>query len=249
MLHGISRHYSQPASLAAFLRKVANQLIKRSLQHLLTPGKLWEQDRASLVAALGAAGQLHAAFEQHAGQVLGAAAATGAAAEAARREAEQQAVAKYGLFARRCAKLAEMFSTVHQFAQLAQHTHIQGVSAVLAKFGEVGGLVGGVPAGWGLVGWLRGGLALGTGPTCACSQLAVCSFQPAASAHPHITCSPPSHRSCCPNRRPLSPPCLPPCPTRCRTGCGGHQEAALRPARLLPHPVRPRPAGVQRAGQ
>lgn len=127
MVHSISRHYSQPAVLAAFLRKVANQLIKRSRQHILAAGKLWEQaDRAALVEALSSACRLHDAFTEHAAALL---AKPGAAADA---------LAKYGLFAKRCAKLAEMFGTVHQFAQLAQHMYIEGIGSVLAKFGEVG---------------------------------------------------------------------------------------------------------------
>ncbi|PSC73956.1 flagellar outer dynein arm heavy chain gamma [Micractinium conductrix] len=160
MVHGISRHYGQPAALAAFLRKVANQLIKRSRQHILAPGKLWEQtDRPALVEALNSACRLHSAFAEHASALLGGGAATlggstasagarlgtaasagsaaSAAAAAAAGEAAAAALAKYGLFAKRCAKLSEMFSTVHQFAQLVQHTHIEGVAAVLAKFSEV----------------------------------------------------------------------------------------------------------------
>ena len=158
MVRGIVRHYAQPASLAAFLRRIANQLIKRSRQHILAGGKLWEQDRPALIAALGDACRLHAAFLEHAGRLLaprqgssGAAASssgsssssslgvpgTPGAAAAAASEAAEAALAKYGLFARRCAKLAEMFGTVHQFAALAAHTHIEGVSTVLAQFMEV----------------------------------------------------------------------------------------------------------------
>ncbi|KAL4452763.1 hypothetical protein ABPG75_008425, partial [Micractinium tetrahymenae] len=135
MVHSISRHYSHPAALAAFLRKVANQLIKRSRQHILAAGKLWEQtDRAALVEALSAACRLHAAFAEHAGSLL---AKPGGAAGAAPSAAAADALAKYGLFAKRCSKLADMFGTVQQFAQLAQHTHIEGIGTVLAKFGEV----------------------------------------------------------------------------------------------------------------
>lgn len=145
MVHSISRHYSQPAALAAFLRKVANQLIKRSREHILAPGKLWEQrDRPALVETLGTACRLHAAFAEHVTTLLSSASSGSgrqgdegtAAPDAA--DASAAALAKYSLFAKRCAKLAEMFGTVHQFAQLAQHTHIEGVSAVLAKFREVG---------------------------------------------------------------------------------------------------------------
>lgn len=144
MVHSISRHYSQPARLAAFLRKVANQLIKRSRQHILAAGKLWEQpDRAALVETLSSACRLHDAFAEHARALL---AKPGGAASAPPSAAASDALTKYGLFAKRCSKLAEMFGTVHQFAQLAQHTHIEGIGTVVAKFGEVGACCQGCPA-------------------------------------------------------------------------------------------------------
>lgn len=141
MVHSVSRHYSRPAVLASFLRKVANQLTKRCRQHLLAGGKLWEQDRLSLIAALHEACALHAAFAQHVNQLLGgtpsgtAGPAHGAAGTA---ELVAAACAKYGQFAKRWGKLAGMFGAVQQFGQLEQHTHIEGVSSVLPKFAEVG---------------------------------------------------------------------------------------------------------------
>ncbi|KAI3432720.1 hypothetical protein D9Q98_004263 [Chlorella vulgaris] len=140
MVHSVSRHYSRPAVLASFLRKVANQLTKRCRQHLLSGGKLWEQNRLSLIAALHEACALHAAFAQHVKQLLGgtpsgtAGPAHGAAGTA---ELVAAACAKYGQFAKRCGKLAGMFGAVHQFGQLEQHTHIEGVSSVLPKFAEL----------------------------------------------------------------------------------------------------------------
>lgn len=51
---------------------------------------------------------------------------------------------KYDQFNKRCQKLAGMYSTVHQFAELGQHTHIEGMGAIMAKFAEV-------LQGWGLL--------------------------------------------------------------------------------------------------
>lgn len=154
MVHGISRHYSQPAALAAFLHRIANQLIRRSREHLLVPGKLWEQDKLVLVENLQAAVRLHAAFVEQCGALLrGGAAGTSLPAKPSIAQQQQQhsplpttalssadadsAFAKYGLFARRCRKLVDLFSTVHQFAALTTHSHVEGVNAVLARFGEL----------------------------------------------------------------------------------------------------------------
>eukprot|EP00887_Chlorella_sp_A99_P001633 scaffold8.g1633.t1 len=129
MLHGISRHYGQLNSLAAFVARIANQLIRRSREALVAGGRLWEQDKPSLIAGLKAADRLHAAFAEQCGTLL--------AGGAGGAEAATAALAKYGLFARRCRKLVAMLTTVHQFGALAAHTHIEGMGAIMARFQQL----------------------------------------------------------------------------------------------------------------
>lgn len=151
IVRSVCRRYSRPAELAGYLRSVAAQLARRCRTHLLAHGKLWEQPRPELVASLGDVCALHAAFVAQLAPLLTASggvggperaasapqapAAAAKAAEAA--ELADRAFAAFGQFARRCAKLADMFGTVHQFGQLSQHTHIEGVAGVLQQFGEV----------------------------------------------------------------------------------------------------------------
>ena len=141
MVHSLSRHYSQPAHLATYLHRLANQLIKRCRQHILAGGsKLWEQpDRPALVEALRAACALHTAYVEHAGKLLPPSRPQGSGSCGApwADRAPGAPLSKFALFSKRCSKLAGMFATAHQFAQLAQSTHIQGVADVLAKFWEV----------------------------------------------------------------------------------------------------------------
>jgi dynein heavy chain, axonemal len=40
---------------------------------------------------------------------------------------------KFDLFCKRMSKLINMFSTMHQFSSLAQHTHIDGLDQVRSK--------------------------------------------------------------------------------------------------------------------
>lgn len=47
------------------------------------------------------------------------------------------ALARCPIFARRCRKLAAMFSTIHQFSTLEAHSHIEGLPAILAKSAQV----------------------------------------------------------------------------------------------------------------
>lgn len=50
---------------------------------------------------------------------------------------EAQIFGKYELFARRCRKLEQLFSTIHQFSGLAQHTHIDGLSGMIKRVEEI----------------------------------------------------------------------------------------------------------------
>ena len=45
--------------------------------------------------------------------------------------------ARCAILARRCRKLAGMFSTIQQFSALEQHSHIEGLPAILAKSAQV----------------------------------------------------------------------------------------------------------------
>jgi dynein heavy chain len=44
---------------------------------------------------------------------------------------------KFYLFKRRLEKLVDMFTTIHQFSSLEQHTHIDGLSAMIANFHSI----------------------------------------------------------------------------------------------------------------
>ncbi len=50
---------------------------------------------------------------------------------------EAQIFGKSELFARRCRKLEQLFSTIHQFSGLAQHTHIEGLSGMIKRVEEI----------------------------------------------------------------------------------------------------------------
>lgn len=44
---------------------------------------------------------------------------------------------KFFLFKRRLEKLVDMFTTIHQFSSLEQHTHIDGLSAMITNFHSI----------------------------------------------------------------------------------------------------------------
>ncbi len=49
-LHKIARFYGTPARLGTLLSKVTNQMIRCCKDHILAPGKVWDQDRPTLIA-------------------------------------------------------------------------------------------------------------------------------------------------------------------------------------------------------
>lgn len=44
---------------------------------------------------------------------------------------------KFNIFKRRLEKLVDMFKTIHQFSSLEQHTHIEGLSDMIANFNTI----------------------------------------------------------------------------------------------------------------
>lgn len=72
-------------------------------------------------------------LQGQASDLLVSAAGAGAAPDVA------AAFTKYDQFCKRCKKLTEMFTTVHQFTELGQHTHIEGIQSIMTKFDEVRG--------------------------------------------------------------------------------------------------------------
>jgi dynein heavy chain, axonemal len=44
---------------------------------------------------------------------------------------------KFNIFKRRLEKLVDMFKTIHQFSSLEQHTHIEGLSDMIATFNTI----------------------------------------------------------------------------------------------------------------
>ena len=47
---------------------------------------------------------------------------------------EDKIFSRFGLFKRRCEKLADMFSTIIQFEELAEHKEIVGMEVLITRF-------------------------------------------------------------------------------------------------------------------
>ncbi len=49
-MHRIARYYGTPARMTCLFVKLTNQMLRVCRASILAPGKLWDQDKASLVA-------------------------------------------------------------------------------------------------------------------------------------------------------------------------------------------------------
>ncbi|KAK9865923.1 hypothetical protein WJX84_001850 [Apatococcus fuscideae] len=144
MMHTIARFYSQPARMTAFLQKVTSQMIVQCKAHIMEGGKLWDQDQPKLVSKLRAALKLGEAYQKQyraAWEGPGSHMVHGINAPGDEKGTfafdEAQIFGKYELFVRRCRKLEQLFSTIHQFSGLAQHTHIDGLSGMIKRVEEI----------------------------------------------------------------------------------------------------------------
>ncbi|KAK9841874.1 hypothetical protein WJX81_008571 [Elliptochloris bilobata] len=129
-MHTVSRYYADPARLAALLARMAAQMERGSRGHILAAGRVWDRPRPALVADLELTVALNEAFHAQFKAVQ-------RQAEGAWALDEGVVFGRYDLFAKRCRKLVSLFTTIHQFSLLAQHTHIEGLEALMRGFGDI----------------------------------------------------------------------------------------------------------------
>ena len=64
MMHTIARYYNTSERMTVLFQKVTNQMVKNCKEHILSPGKLWDQDKVILLQNLTAAVHLNEAYQE-----------------------------------------------------------------------------------------------------------------------------------------------------------------------------------------
>lgn len=54
MMHTIARYYSTPERMTTLFKKMTNQMILKCKEHIMTSGKLWDQDKVVLIERMQA---------------------------------------------------------------------------------------------------------------------------------------------------------------------------------------------------
>ncbi|CAG9462434.1 unnamed protein product [Pedinophyceae sp. YPF-701] len=135
MMHTIARYYSTPERMTSLLCKITSQLITNCKHHLLEKGRVWDQNYSEFLERLRVCMRVRQSYQEQ----------YYATKERAMQQSrgrvfefdEQKIFNRFDLFCKRVSKLISMFTTVSQFGSLAQHTHIEGLGAVIKRFAEI----------------------------------------------------------------------------------------------------------------
>lgn len=131
--------FSSPSNSLAHLSRldvpqITNQVIHKCKDQIMSAGKLWDQDKPSLVANMREAVRLNAVYREQ----YELAKATLREAKAKPFDFDEQAIfLKFDLFTKRVNKLIDMFTTIHQFSTLEQHTHIEGLEQMIRSLNHI----------------------------------------------------------------------------------------------------------------
>lgn len=130
------RYYADKTKISAFLAKATNQIIANCKAHIISAGKLWDQEMPKLLSRLELACGVHTAYVQalrcsptasprrtkKLQQILSKVRCRSAFAPELKAEAkvdETVVFIRMELFSKRCRKLVVLFTAVQQFSNLA----------------------------------------------------------------------------------------------------------------------------------
>lgn len=65
MMYTIARYYSTPEHMTRLFTKLTNQMIRKCKDQITYPGKLWDQDKPTLIANMQASVNLAKVYKEH----------------------------------------------------------------------------------------------------------------------------------------------------------------------------------------
>ena len=135
MMHTIARYYSNPEQMTTLFVKITNQMITNCKQYILSGGKLWDQDKPALLRALELSLKLNESYQEQYKLTRDRLLSQPSGKQFDFNE--QKIFGKFDLFCKRLQKLHDMFTTMHQFSTLAEHTHIDGLEDMIKNFFDI----------------------------------------------------------------------------------------------------------------
>jgi len=136
MMHTIARYYNTPERMTTLLCKITNQLIVNCKRYIERGGKMWEQDMTQLLENLKITLRVRERYQEEYETTKHRAAAQARGGGVFAFD-EAAIFRKFDLFCKRVLKLTNMFTTVKQFSSMSEHTHIEGLEAVIDRFKQI----------------------------------------------------------------------------------------------------------------
>ncbi len=133
MLHAIARYYGTPERMTVLFTKITSQMIANCRAFILAQGKLYDQDKPTLLKNLAIPVKLNEVYQEQFRLTRDKLAEPGSEGKPWNFN-EHKMFVRFDLFCKRCNKLTDLFSTIHQFATLAQQTHIDGLEEIIKSF-------------------------------------------------------------------------------------------------------------------
>ncbi|DBA03213.1 TPA: hypothetical protein N0F65_003933 [Lagenidium giganteum] len=137
MIHTIARYYNTTERMTKLFMKITNQMItlcKKSILGKDPPEAIWEKDPEALLVDLEACLKLNEAYQEQYRLTKDKLLTMPKGKQFD--FSETQIFGKFDLFCRRVVKLIDMFSTIHQFRSLAQHS-LEGMDTLLSSFNTI----------------------------------------------------------------------------------------------------------------
>nr|Q39575.1 RecName: Full=Dynein gamma chain, flagellar outer arm [Chlamydomonas reinhardtii]7KZM_C Chain C, Dynein gamma chain, flagellar outer arm [Chlamydomonas reinhardtii]7KZN_C Chain C, Dynein gamma chain, flagellar outer arm [Chlamydomonas reinhardtii]7KZO_C Chain C, Dynein gamma chain, flagellar outer arm [Chlamydomonas reinhardtii]8GLV_AD Chain AD, Dynein gamma chain, flagellar outer arm [Chlamydomonas reinhardtii]8GLV_AX Chain AX, Dynein gamma chain, flagellar outer arm [Chlamydomonas reinhar len=135
MMYTIARFYSTAEHMTRLFTKITNQLVRRCKEQIMENGKIWDQDKVTLIGNMKVSVELANVYRQ---QYRLAKETLAAQPKSKQFDFDEQAIfLKFDLSSKALHKLIDMFTTIHQFSSLEQHTHIEGLDTMLKSLNNI----------------------------------------------------------------------------------------------------------------
>ena len=134
MMYTIARYYHTPERMTRLFAKISNQMLTCCKTHLVDAGPdPWTHDKAEL---LGNLRLIIALYDKYYAEYQATKQKLATQVPKPRQFDfnEDKIFSRFGLFKRRCEKLADMFDTIIQFEELGEHKEIVGMEALITRF-------------------------------------------------------------------------------------------------------------------
>ena len=135
MMHTIARYYNTVERMTNLFCKITNQMITNSKAFILSEGKIWDQNKASLIKNLEVVLKVNESYQEQYKITRDRLMSQPRGKQFDFND--RQILGKFDLFCKRISKLIDLFTTIEQFSTLAEHKHLDGLEGIIKSFSQI----------------------------------------------------------------------------------------------------------------